>query len=74
MKISILIPSYNNLKYLKFTIDSILKNSNFKHQILIHINDGSDLSLEYIKKKNIEFTHSYKILDYVGFNQSTIKI
>ena len=58
MKISILIPSYNNLKYLKFTIDSILKNSNFKHQILTHINDGSDGSLEYIKKKDIEFTHS----------------
>lgn len=60
MQISILIPTYNNLNYLKFTIDSIIKNSNFDHQLLVHINDGSDGSLDYIKNLDIQFTRSDK--------------
>ena len=57
---SILIPSYNNLEYLKTCIDSLKKNSKFDHQIIIHINEGTDGSLEYIKQKNLEYTHSEK--------------
>ena len=60
MNVSILIPTYNNLEYLKFTLNSLKKNSNFNHQILVHVNDGSDGSLEYIKRINIDFTHSDK--------------
>ena len=58
MNISIIIPSYNNLEYLKFTINSILKNSSYDHEIIVHLNDGSDGSYEYIKKHKINFTHS----------------
>ena len=58
MQISILIPTFNNLEYLKLTINSIIKNSNFNHQILVHINDGSDGSLNYIKNLKIDYTHS----------------
>ena len=57
---SILIPSYNNLEYLKTCIDSLKKNSKFDHQIIIHINEGTDGSLEYIKQKNLEYTYSEK--------------
>ena len=57
---SILIPSYNNLGYLKTCIDSLKKNSKFDHQIIIHINEGTDGSLEYIKQKNLEYTYSEK--------------
>ena len=57
---SILIPSYNNLGYLKTCIDSLKKNSKFDHQIIVHINEGTDGSLEYIKKKNLEYTYSEK--------------
>ena len=32
-KITSVIPTYNNLEYLKFTIDSIKKNSSLKVQI-----------------------------------------
>ena len=39
---SILIPSWNNLAYLVCLVDSIRKNSTYKHQILVHINDGFD--------------------------------
>ena len=55
---SILIPTYNNLEYLKVCINSIRKNSKFSHQIIVHINEGTDGTLEYIKKNNFEYTIS----------------
>jgi len=57
--ISITIPTYNNLEYLKFTIDSIKKNSSFnKFEILLHINEGSDGTLGYAKQNNFRYTYS----------------
>ena len=53
---SILIPSYNNLEYLKLCIKSIKKNSKYDHQVIVHINEGTDGSLDYIKENNIEYT------------------
>ncbi len=59
MTFSILIPSWNNLEYLKLAIKSIRQNSKYKHQILIHINDGGDGTLEWVKnQEDIEYTHS----------------
>ena len=58
MKISILIPTFNNLSYLKFFLNSLKKNSLFKHEVIIHVNDGSDGTLDYVKKNNFKFTHS----------------
>jgi glycosyltransferase involved in cell wall biosynthesis len=56
---SILIPSWNNLEYLKLCIESIEKNSSFTHQIIVHVNDGSDGTLDWIKSRcGISFTHS----------------
>jgi glycosyltransferase involved in cell wall biosynthesis len=55
---SILIPSYNNLEYLKLCLSSIKANSNLDHQIIIHVNVGDDGTLEYLNKENIEYTYS----------------
>lgn len=55
---SILIPSYNNLNYLKLCIESLEKNSKFEHQIIIHINEGSDGTLDYIKNSTYDYTYS----------------
>lgn len=55
---SILIPTYNNLDYLKVCINSIRKNSKFNHQIIVHVNEGKDGTLGYIKDSNLEFTFS----------------
>ena len=55
---SILIPTFNNLDYLKLCIESIKKNSKFEHQIIIHVNEGSDGTLEFVKNSNHEFTYS----------------
>ena len=58
MKFSIIIPTYNNLDYLIFLINSLKKNSSFDHEIVLHINDGSDGTLNYAIKNNIKHTHS----------------
>ena len=57
---SIIIPSFNNFQYLKLCVNSIKKNSKFDHQIILHINEGSDGSLDYVKENNIEHTYSKK--------------
>ena len=43
---SILIPSFNNLNYLKTCIKSLKKNSKFDHQLIVHVNEGSDGTLD----------------------------
>ena len=55
---SILIPSFNNINYLKTCINSLRKNSKYNHQIIVHINEGTDGSLQYAKENNLEYTYS----------------
>ena len=55
---SIIIPTFNNLEYLKILISSIEKNSNFKHEIIVHVNEGTDGTYEFISKKNYKYTYS----------------
>ena len=57
---SILIPTFNNLEYLKICINSINKNSKFNHQIVIHVNEGTDGTLDFVKKNNFEYTLSVR--------------
>ncbi len=56
--ISIVIPTYNNLEYLELCLKSLKKNSSFNHEIIIHINDGSDGTSDFIKANNYKHTHS----------------
>ena len=58
MNISIIIPSWNNLKYLSKCIESIKNNSLYEHEIIIHLNESADGSEEYLNKINIKFTKS----------------
>lgn len=57
---SIVIPSWNNLAYLKLCVESLKKHSQFEHEILVHLNDGSDGSLEWVKSQGIKYTQSDK--------------
>ena len=56
--ISIIIPTFNNLDYLKLAIESIKKNSKLSNEIILHINEGTDGTLDYVKKNNYKFTYS----------------
>ncbi len=53
---SIIIPTFNNLLYLKLCISSIQKNSKFEHEIIPHINEGADKTEEYLISKKIKYT------------------
>jgi glycosyltransferase involved in cell wall biosynthesis len=57
-KFTILIPSWNNLPYLKFCIESILKNSRYQHQIVVHLNDGSDGSRKWVEEMKFDYSWS----------------
>ena len=55
---SIIIPTFNNLDYLKLCLKSLKKNSNYEHDIIIFINEGNDGTLTYAKDNNLKFLHS----------------
>jgi len=53
---SIIIPTFNNLPYLKICISSIRKNSKFNHEIIPHVNEGTDGTKDYLIAENIKYT------------------
>jgi GT2 family glycosyltransferase len=53
---SIIIPTLNNLEYLRLCIESLKKNSNYNHQIIPHVNIGEDGTVDFLEKENIEYT------------------
>ncbi|MCL6524346.1 MAG: glycosyltransferase [Thermoflavifilum sp.] len=58
-RFSILIPTWNNLDYLQLCIRSIRQHSSFAHQIIVHINEGTDGTLEWVKAQpDIDYTYS----------------
>lgn len=57
-KFSILIPTWNSLEILKICVDSIQKNSFFTHEILIHVNQGTDGTLDWVKQNGFSYTYS----------------
>jgi GT2 family glycosyltransferase len=56
---SIIIPSWNNLPYLKLCVESIRKNSRLKNQVIVHINEGNDGTLDWVKQQpDLDYTFS----------------
>lgn len=55
---SIIIPTWNNLKLLQLCIRSIKQNSAYPHQIVVHVNDGSDGTLAWVREQGIVHTAS----------------
>ena len=55
MEFSVIIPTFNNLEYLKLCIKSLLKNSKFNHELIFHVNEGKDGSLNYLKKQKHKY-------------------
>lgn len=53
---SILIPTWNNLEFLKVCVDSIRKNSTYSHQIIVHVNDGCDGTRRWVEEQGLDFT------------------
>lgn len=57
-RFSIIIPTWNNLGFLKLCIDSIRRHSAVEHQIVVHVNDGSDGTLEWVREQGLDYTYS----------------
>tara|TARA_B100001121_G_C18639439_1_gene598400 strand:+ start:404 stop:1261 length:858 start_codon:yes stop_codon:yes gene_type:complete len=68
---SIIIPTYNNLNYLKLCLNSIKKNSLYEHEIIIHINEGKDGTNKFLESTNYKTTFSEKNSGVcVAFNEA----
>ena len=57
---SILIPTYNNLQYLQLCIKSLKKNSYFNNQIICHVNEGIDGTIQFLKDNNFNNWDAFK--------------
>jgi glycosyltransferase involved in cell wall biosynthesis len=55
---SIVIPTWNNLAYLRLCVDSVRRNSAHTHQIIVHVNDGSDGTREWVRGAGLDATFS----------------
>lgn len=55
---SIVIPSWNNLEFLKMCVASLQKNSRYAHQIIIHLNEANDGSRVWVDENNLDYSYS----------------
>jgi len=56
---SVLIPTWNNLEFLKLCINSMRKNSSIDLQIIVLVNEGTDGTLEWLEEQgDIDYIHS----------------
>jgi glycosyltransferase involved in cell wall biosynthesis len=56
---TLLIPSWNNLSYLQLCIRSIREHSRLSLQIIVHVNEGTDGTLQWIDDQpDIDYTFS----------------
>lgn len=58
MRFSIIIPSWNNLPFLQLCVDSIRRHSAEAHQIIVHVNQGTDGTLEWVRQQGLDYTYS----------------
>ena len=57
---SIIVPTFNNLEYLKLCLKSIEKNSKYEHEVIVHVNEGNDGTLDFLESQKFKFTYSKK--------------
>jgi GT2 family glycosyltransferase len=55
---SVVIPTWNSLDHLALCVKSLKKHSRYDHEVLVHVNDGSDGTLAWVKAQGIRYSHS----------------
>ena len=53
---SILIPTLNNLDYLKLCLRSLKENSKYDHEIIIHVNENHEDTINFLKNENFKYS------------------
>ncbi len=56
--LSIVIPTWNNLGLLKLCIASLTRHTTLSFEVVLHVNDGSDGTLDWVRSEGILHTHS----------------
>ena len=55
---SILIPTLNNLDYLKLCLRSLKKNSKYDHEIIVHVNEKHEDTINFLKNENYKYSYT----------------
>ena len=55
---SIIIPTFNNLKYLKVCLESIKKNSKFTHEVIVYVNSSTDGTLDFLRNNQVKHLYN----------------
>ena len=55
---SIVIPTWNNLPFLQLAVETIRRHSAHAHEILVHVNDGADGTLAWVREQGLKHTAS----------------
>ena len=71
-KVDIIIATYNNLPYLKLTIESIKQCTTYPYEIIV-VDSGTDDTHEYCLENNIPIIHSNERLTFAQANNIGIK-
>jgi len=57
-RFTILIPTWNNLPFVRLCVESLRRHSAFPHQVVLHVNDGSDGTLAWARDEGLDHTYS----------------
>jgi GT2 family glycosyltransferase len=57
-KFSVLIPTWNNLEFVRLCVAALRRHSAFVHQIILHINNGADGTLDWARREKLAYTHT----------------
>lgn len=55
-ELSIIIPTWNKLDYLQLCLDSLARHTTRPYQLVVHVNDGSDGTLDFVRAAGVEHT------------------
>ena len=55
---SLLVPTWNNLPHLRLFVESLRRHSAREHELIVHVNEGSDGTLEWLRERGITHTAS----------------
>ncbi len=55
---TVVIPTWNNLPYLRLCVDTLRRHSDRPHQIVLHVNEGTDGTLEWARQEGLDHTHT----------------
>lgn len=68
--ISICVPAYNSLEYLRILVKGLKKNTKVPYELLVHDNGSTDGTEQWLKDNNIDHTRSEENLGFCGVNNA----